>query len=152
MYKWVHIDSVQIGYIKLRLTSKCAVEWFLSLLQLHDLYVEFTSASTSVLFELLVIAQQSHWGRSETSFFNVCWLMNILEGLNTTVSVLLTHKLTQRGTMTDQCFVAISVKSVQMQGIFLRQYLTNNSRFLIKYGAKWIHAGFMYDVMHNTRS
>jgi len=52
--------------------------------ELHDLYVEFTSASTSVLFELLVIAQQSHWGRSETSFFNVCWLMHILEGLNTT--------------------------------------------------------------------
>ena len=84
-------ESIVIGFM-----VACISEFILialSLLQLHDLYVEFTSASTSVLFELLVIAQQSHWGRSETSFFNVCWLMNILEGLNTTVSVLLTHQL-----------------------------------------------------------
>ncbi|KAF6041285.1 C12orf56 [Bugula neritina] len=55
-------------------------------MEIHELFVEFTSASTSVLFELLVIAQQSHWGRSENSFFNVNWLMNVLENLNTTPS------------------------------------------------------------------
>ena len=42
--------------------------------------------STAVLSELILIAHQANWGDSDGSFFNICWLIDIVDELETTVS------------------------------------------------------------------
>ncbi|XP_033642541.1 uncharacterized protein C12orf56 homolog [Asterias rubens] len=59
--------------------------------EVFNLVKELTDASIAVLFELILIAHQSNWGNSEGRFFNICWLIKVLESLQTT-----TYKFVER--------------------------------------------------------
>ncbi|XP_022081027.1 uncharacterized protein C12orf56 homolog isoform X2 [Acanthaster planci] len=59
--------------------------------EVFNLVKELTDASTAVLFELILIAHQANWGNSEGRFFNICWIIKVLESLQTT-----TYKFVER--------------------------------------------------------
>ncbi|XP_071486660.1 uncharacterized protein C12orf56-like [Diadema antillarum] len=53
--------------------------------EVAKLVQELTNASTIVLFELILIAHQSNWGNDEGKFFNICWLVRVLETTQATL-------------------------------------------------------------------
>ncbi len=52
--------------------------------ELKKLLHEMTDFSTALLYELILIAHNANWGDQNGSFLNICWLMKILDELNTT--------------------------------------------------------------------
>ncbi|XP_038071062.1 uncharacterized protein C12orf56-like [Patiria miniata] len=52
--------------------------------EVFNLVKDLTDASTTVLFELILIAHQANWGNTEGRFFNICWIIKVLESLQTT--------------------------------------------------------------------
>ncbi|XP_070557497.1 uncharacterized protein C12orf56-like isoform X2 [Ptychodera flava] len=52
--------------------------------EVAKLVQELTNASTAVLYELILIAHQANWGNLEGKFFNICWMMKVLDKLQST--------------------------------------------------------------------
>ncbi|XP_003726460.2 uncharacterized protein C12orf56 [Strongylocentrotus purpuratus] len=63
--------------------------------EVAKLVQELTNASTVVLFELILIAHQSNWGNGEGKFFNICWLVRVLETMQSTLLDFVTRVLAQ---------------------------------------------------------
>lgn len=63
--------------------------------EVAKLVQELTNASTVVLFELILIAHQSNWGNDEGKFLNICWLVRVLETMQTTMLDFVTRVLAQ---------------------------------------------------------
>ncbi|XP_071960599.1 uncharacterized protein C12orf56-like [Antedon mediterranea] len=52
--------------------------------EISKLVQEITNISTAVTFELILIALQANWGNDEGKFFNICWLVKVLDTFSTT--------------------------------------------------------------------
>ncbi|XP_041379552.1 uncharacterized protein C12orf56-like [Gigantopelta aegis] len=52
--------------------------------ELHQQFEEFTRAAVMAVFELFLMAQQANWNHSEGNFFNICWMVRVLEEIRTT--------------------------------------------------------------------
>ncbi|XP_033121696.1 uncharacterized protein C12orf56-like isoform X2 [Anneissia japonica] len=52
--------------------------------EVSKLVQEITNVSTAVTFELILIAHQANWGNDEGKFFNICWLVKVLDSFSTT--------------------------------------------------------------------
>ncbi|XP_013379999.1 uncharacterized protein C12orf56 isoform X2 [Lingula anatina] len=52
--------------------------------EISQLVTEFTDMAAVVLFELMVIAKNANWEDKEDAFFNISWMMKILEKMRTT--------------------------------------------------------------------
>lgn len=65
-------------------------------MELSKLVQEYNNAATATLYELILIAHQANWGDQDGCFFNVRWLVKVLEQLSTTekfVEKLISHAI-----------------------------------------------------------